>query len=258
MDDSSRGERWAALSAWAGVRLVRPLPGGHRNEVMLAERGAVPLVVRRSIRPRAALEWELDLLEHLRGCGLATPELVPADDGRRHVDGLLVSAFVPGRYPAGTADWRMVADQLTVLHTATAGWSQRPGFASSGVLLDSDRGGDVRLDAMPASVVTTVRSAWLGVQRGSRCVVHGDIGPSNVLVDGARVTLLDWDEARVDVPWFDYAFLPDEVATPWPGDRSTMRAAGLAWETATCWRAEPGYARRRLVELHRHQRNVGT
>ncbi|MFD6752201.1 MULTISPECIES: phosphotransferase [Micromonospora] len=257
VDDSAPGEGWSGLAAWAGVKLLRPLPGGHRNVVMLAERAGVPLVVRRSIRSRAALDWELDLLEHLRDRGVAAPELVPTDDGRRHVDGMLVSEFVPGRHPAGPADWRRVVDQLAVLHTATTGWPQRPGFAASGMLLDAGRGGDVRLDAMPASVARLVRSAWLPVQQGPRCVVHGDVGPTNVLVDGARVTLLDWDEARVDVPWFDYALLPDEVTTPWPGDRAQLRAAGLAWETATCWRAEPVYARRRLAELHRHRRHSG-
>ncbi|WP_158603451.1 phosphotransferase [Micromonospora radicis] len=254
MDEPARGNGWDALAAWAGVKLVRPLAGGHRNEVLLAERAGVPLVVRRSTRPRAALEWELDLLEQLRELGVATPEPVPTDDGRRHVDGLLVSGFVPGRYPTEPADWRRVADQLAVLHAATTGWPQRPGFAASGVLLDEGSGGDVRLDAMPASVAAMVRSAWLPVQQGPRCVVHGDVGPTNVLVDGARVTLLDWDEARVDVPWFDYALLPDGVGTPWPGDRAQLRAAGLAWETATCWRAEPVYARRRLAELHRLRR----
>ncbi|WP_165945208.1 phosphotransferase [Micromonospora sp. KC723] len=258
MDEPARGGGWAALAAWTGVELVRALPGGHRNEVMLAERAGRPLVVRRSTRPRAALEWELDLLEHVRDCGVAAPALVPTDDGRRHVDGLLVSEFVPGRYPADVADWRRVAEQLAVLHAATGGWPQRPGFAASGALLDGDRGGDVRLDAAPAPVARLVRSAWLPVQQGPRCVVHGDVGPTNVLVDGSRVTLLDWDEARVDVPWFDYAFLPDEVPTPWPGDRAQLRAAGLAWETATCWQAEPVYARRRLAELHRHRRRTGT
>ncbi|MBM7083816.1 phosphotransferase [Micromonospora sp. WMMD734] len=257
MDEPARGDGWAALAAWAGVKLVRPLPGGHRNEVLLAERAGVPLVVRRSVRPRAALEWELDLLDHLRGCGVAVPEPVPADDGRRHVDGVLVTGFVPGRYPADPTDWRRVADQLAVLHAATTGWPQRPGFAASGALLAADRGGDVRLDAMPAPVARMVRAAWLPVQHGPRCVVHGDVGPTNVLVDGSRVTLLDWDEARVDVPWFDYAFLPDGVPTPWPGGRASLHAAGLAWETATCWRAEPVYARRRLAELRRHRRDTG-
>lgn len=255
MHDPARGDGWPALGAWSGLTLRRPLPGGHRNEVWLAERAGVSLVVRRSTRPVAALEWELDLLAHLRDCGVRTPLPVPTDDGRRHVDGVLVSSFVPGRHPGDAADWRRVTDQLALLHAATTGWPQRPGFAASATLLDQAAGGDVLLSAMPEAVARLVRAAWQPVQQGPWCVVHGDVGPTNVLVDGTRVTLLDWDEARVDVPWFDYALLPEEVGTPWPGDRAALRAAGLAWETATCWRAEPVYARRRLAELRRHRRD---
>jgi hypothetical protein len=64
------------------------------------------------------------------------------------------------------------------------------------------------------------------------------------------VTLLDWDESRVDVPWFDFAFLPEGVEAPSPADRDTLVTAGVAWEAATCWTPEPEYAARRLAELY--------
>ena len=75
-----------ALRAWSGIDLVGPLAGGARNPVFLARRGGQQVVVRRSGRATAALEWELDLQEHLRAHGIRVPEVVPADDGRRHVD----------------------------------------------------------------------------------------------------------------------------------------------------------------------------
>jgi Ser/Thr protein kinase RdoA (MazF antagonist) len=68
------------LAAWAGLELVAPLAGGARNQVMLARRGDERLVVRRSGRSPAALDWDLDLLEHLAGQGISVPALVPADD----------------------------------------------------------------------------------------------------------------------------------------------------------------------------------
>jgi Ser/Thr protein kinase RdoA (MazF antagonist) len=86
-----------ALAAWSGVELLEPLAGGARNQVFLARRGRARLVVRRSGRPAASLEWELDLLEHLRANGVLVPEVVPADDGRRQVDGLLLQRFLEGR-----------------------------------------------------------------------------------------------------------------------------------------------------------------
>jgi Ser/Thr protein kinase RdoA (MazF antagonist) len=72
-------------------------------------------------------------------------------------------------------------------------------------------------------------------------VVHGDPGRENVRIVGGRAILLDWDEARVDLPAFDLAVLPG-------ADEAIVQAAH-AWEAATCWRAEPEYARRRLAQL---------
>jgi Ser/Thr protein kinase RdoA (MazF antagonist) len=238
------------LAAWAGLELVAPLAGGARNQVMLARRGDERLVVRRSGRSPAALDWELDLLEHLAGQGISVPALVPADDGRRYVDGVLVNRYVEGHPPRDDADWRRVVDVLVAVHEVTAGWPQRPGFASARQLLVAERGGDVRLDAMPPDGVRAVRAAWRPILRGTECVNHGDVGAGNILVDGRRVTLLDWDESRVDVPWFDFAFLPDSVPVPVPVDREALVTAGIAWEAATCWVPEPEYGPRRLAELY--------
>jgi Ser/Thr protein kinase RdoA (MazF antagonist) len=234
-----------------GVDLSAPLAGGARSQVVAARRGGQRLVARRSLRSTAALDWELDLLEHLAERGISVPRLIPADDGRRHVDGVMIHEFVEGRQPGTDEDWQRLIEVLTAVHGATVGWPQRPGFASMGQLLTADAGGDVRLTAMPPRAVDSVRRAWRPVATGTECVNHGDVGAGNVLIDGDRVTLLDWDEARVDVPWLDFAFLPDSIAVPVPMDREILTTAGVAWEAATCWILEPEYAQRRLAELYR-------
>jgi Ser/Thr protein kinase RdoA (MazF antagonist) len=200
-----------ALTAWSRVELVQALAGGARNQVYLARRGGQQLVVRRSRRPAASLDWELDLLEHLHAHAIGVPQLVPADDGRRHADGLVVHQFIQGHPPHDSRDWRRVVDLLGAIHELTGGWPQRPGFASCRELLTSDRGGDVHLDAMPPDAVKAIRGAWQPILQGPECAIHADVGAGNILVDGEAVALLDWDEARVDVPWFDYAFLPIQV-----------------------------------------------
>lgn len=237
------------VDAWAGVEVLRELTGGHRNQVTLALRGDRHLVVRRTGRSPAALDWELDLQEHLASHGVGVPRTVPADDGRRHVDGVLVQEFVPGAPPSSDEDWRLVVDALRTVHRVTLGWPQRPGFASARDLLDADRGGDVGLDAMPAADARAVRRAWQPVLIGPQCAIHGDVDASNVLVDGTRVTILDWDEARVDVPWFDFGFVPAGLVDL-PVPRDVLVTAAVAWEAATCWLPEPEYARRRLAELY--------
>jgi Ser/Thr protein kinase RdoA (MazF antagonist) len=237
------------LSAWTGLRPLRPLAGGARSEVALAERSGQYLVVRRSRRPAPALDWELDLLAFLGERGIGVPATAPADDGRRHVGGVWVQEYVPGRPPASADDWAAALRLLARLHVLTAGWPQRPGFASARELLTVDRGGDVRLDLMPAAAVAEVRDAWRPVLGGPECVNHGDVGPGNIIVADRGIVLVDWDESRVDVPWFDVAFLPAEVEPGYPGDRRVLEVAGVAWEVANGWAPEPEYAARRLAEL---------
>lgn len=238
-----------ALRHWGDVELRRRLSGGHRNDVFLADRRGRHVVVRRSSRSAAALEWELDLLAHLVAAGIGVPRLVLTDDGRRHVDGLTVQELVPGDPPRSRHDWNRVADTLRAVHASTVGWPQRPGFASSRHLLTHDRGGDVRLDRMPTGMVEQIRTAWAAVQHGEPSAVHGDPGPANIRIAEEWPVLLDWDEARVDVPWFDLAFLPIEVALPNGLDAGDVETAGIAWEAATCWTSEPEYARTRAKAL---------
>lgn len=235
------------LSAWGQVTVAGRLGGGHRNEVLEVRRGGERLVARSSRRSVAALEWELDLLAFLAGHGFRVPAVVPAVDGRPHVDGVVVQEWLPGR-PPDPADWPAVARELRRLHSLTRAWPQRPGFVSARDLLAAEHGGDVDLRAMPASAVAACRAAW-GALPAESAVVHGDPCAANVRVSADGVGLLDWDEARVDHPDLDLADLPS-VAAALPDARGRVaRAAVAAWEAAAGWRLEPSYARRRLAEL---------
>ncbi len=241
----------SSVTAWAGVELRGPLTGGARNQVVRAERGNERLVVRHSGRSGPALDWELDLLEFLDAHGIGVPRTVSSDDGRRHVDGVVIYRFIDGRPPRDRAEWQGAVAALAAVHEMTEGWPQRPGFASSRQLLTADRGGDVRLDAMPTEAVDAIRAAWRPVVTGTECVNHGDVGGGNIVVTETGIALLDWDESRVDVPWFDFAFLPPDVAADVPVDAEALSTAGVAWEAATCWIVEPDYAAKRLAELYR-------
>lgn len=240
------------LSPWGPVTVVGQLSGGHRTRVVELRLRGERLVARITRRSAASLDWELDLLAFLAGHGFHVPAVVPAEDGRRHVDGVVVQRWLPGREPTGY-DWPAVAAQLRRLHALTAGWPQRPGFRSTAELLVADQGGDVDLRAMPASAVEACRRAWAALASSaqspasSSAVVHGDPCAANVRVSEAGIGLLDWDEARVDHPDLDLADLPGPEL---PGERNRIaRAAVAAWEAAAGWRLEPSYARRRLAEL---------
>jgi Ser/Thr protein kinase RdoA (MazF antagonist) len=224
------------LAPWGAPPVVERLTGGHRNEVW---RVGDDWVARRSRRSTASLEWELTLLDHLSHNGFTVPTVIPTNDGRRQVNGIVVQRWLPGHEPAGD-EWSRVAEELQRLHALMTGWPPRPDFPGAREL--TDRGGDVDLTAMPAQVVAACRAAWQKLA-GPSTVIHGDPCAANIRVDGDRVGLLDWDEARVDHPWLDLADIPGSTLP------AEAKAAVDAWEAANAWLQEPDYARRRLAHL---------
>ena len=234
------------LDEWGGLQVVGRLGGGNRNEVLEVRRGAQRLVARRSRRSPASLSWEVRLLEHLARCGIRVPVVIPALDGRPHIDGMIVMGWLEGRPPEAW-DWPAVAAALLKVHEVTRGWSQRPGAASTRELLTAQRGGDVDLARMPADAVAACRRAWAALAGSTEAVVHGDPGPASIRIAPSGVGLLDWDESRVDATDLDLAELP---GADLPRDRlAVVRAAATAWETANGWIVEPSYARRQLTLL---------
>lgn len=229
------------VSAWPGLMVGAPLAGGHRNPVLAGRLHGAPVVVRHSGRSEASLQWEFNLLRHLHHNDVLVPEVIPTADGRPHLDGWHVQRRIEGRHLDGSpGNAAALHSALTALHGSTAGWPQRPGSRSARQLLTHDQGADVDLGAVPADPRRALRAAWAALDPHDTCVVHGDAGGTNALVlpDG-RCALLDWDESRVDDPRFDVAD---------PTDRRQTRAA-LAWEIATCWLAEPDYARSLVPQL---------
>jgi Ser/Thr protein kinase RdoA (MazF antagonist) len=242
------------LAAWGKAVVVGGLGGGNRNAVREIRLGDERLVARRSRRTLASLDWEAALLDHLASHGLRVPVLVPALDGRRHVDGVTVQTWLPGREP-GPGDWPAVAATLRRVHELTTEWPQRPGFAATSELLTADRGGDVDLSRMPAEAVAACRQAWARLAGRPQAVVHGDPGPANIRITGDGVGLLDWDESRVDRTDLDLADLPGGHLPP---ERLNIaRTAVTAWEAANGWIVEPSYARRQLALLQARPDDLG-
>jgi Ser/Thr protein kinase RdoA (MazF antagonist) len=242
------------LAAWGRAVVVGPLGGGNRNAVVEVRLDGRRLVARRSARTAPSLDWEIDLLDHLASHGLRVPVAVPSLDGRRHVGGVIVQTWLDGD-PPRTDDWPAVALALRRIHRLTAGWPQRPGFASTIELLTAERGGDVDLSAMPAAAVSACRQAWQELAGRPQAVVHGDPGAANIRVTEAGVGLLDWDEARVDCTDLDVAELP--VSDLPSGRLKIARTAATAWEAANGWIIEPAYARGKLAILQAGNHDFG-
>lgn len=233
---------------WHGLQLLAPVAEGHRNEVWRARLAGEFVSVRRSARSAPSLDWELDTLEAVAARDIGVPAVIRSDDGRRSVDGVVVQGWIDGRPPADGADWQRVADALAGVHSVVV--DQRPGACA---VTDLGRTGcsvDADLSAVPDEVADVVLAVFASVADAPVSLIHGDPGPSNLLLDDAgRVWLLDWDESRVDVTWHDLSNLGIRVL---PDDRH-RRALALshAWEAVNAWTVEPDYARRRYDALLR-------
>jgi len=237
-------------SPWPGLDLIESASGGTRNDVWRGRLGQVPVSVRRSQRTAASLAWELDLLAQLGHAGFRVPSVVPAGDGRRSVDGMVVQRWLEGHEPSSEADWHLVANELVRLHRETEGHDQRPGCVNVRELRSLRASVDANLDRIPTDVADEVLAVFESLVDVPLAVVHGDPGPTNIRIgrDGS-VGLLDWDEARVDLTWHDLSNLGVQVLD----DECHCRAQRLsnAWEAANGWTTSPEYARRRLDMLRR-------
>lgn len=232
---------------WSGLRLDVRVEEGNRNEVWQGTIAAQRVAARVSRRSILSLDWELDLIGHLADLGFRVPRVVPADDGRRHVDGVVVQQWLEGRAPESKHDWQLVGAELQRLHEATREYPQRPECCSVAELEARRRSVDADLDQMPTEVQALVTSVFAGVAHLPPAVVHGDPMAANLRIDVDQVGLLDWDESRVDVGWHDLSPLGVRVLSP--TDHRRAETLSHAWEVANGWVVEPDYAQTRLDDL---------
>lgn len=248
--ESAAEDGWEALEAWGRARLGDRLSGGTVNDVREVVLDGRMRVARLSSRGGADLDWEIALLDHLRAVGLGVPQLVAAGDGSRRIGGVVVMEMVHGAIPQTDADWTAVAAYLGRLHRLTARWPlQRPGWRSVSNLVHDDASGPVDLGSLPDDVRSRCRRAWARLADRERSVIHGDPNATNIRIFGPEVVMMDWDEARVDVPLLDLADLPAGVTALSEPDRHVAQQAAHAWEAAMAWTSAPDYARRRLDAL---------
>lgn len=228
------------LSAFGDVRLLAPLPGGRRNAVWLAETGGARVVAKSTRRTAAALAWLAPLHAAARRAGFVVPAPIRAADGAPCARGWTLEPFVPGRPATGLT---ALSPRLRAFHAALPALPQRPGMAGCLDLLATDRGGDTDLGLLPADLAALCRAAWATLRDRPARPIHGDIGAGNLIATAAGPALIDWDEARCDFGFLDYAGCT-------PLDAPEARAH-LAWETAACWQIEPARARALAARLCR-------
>ena len=199
----------ARTRAWA-TRELDPLEGGLNNRSWLLNANGARYVVRLSGNDDASLgvdrASEAAMLETAGAAGLAPP-LVLVDLGRH----LLVTRYVEGATWSTTdvRDLRNVermASVLTRLHALEP---------SAGVRVRSFREAALRLervarerDAVPDPKLTRRAEEVFGRLEATdarQTLCHCDLHHLNVLDDGHRLTLIDWEYGGLGDPIYDLA-----------------------------------------------------
>lgn len=214
--------------SWPQLRVLRPLAGGARAAVWLAEdaQGA-HWVLKSTGHGAAALQWLGPVQAAARAAGFIVPALRVDASGQRAPEDWTAEPFVEGR-PATAGDLPGLGPRLAAFHAATATLPPRPGLpgAAEGAPFPAD---------LPAPLAAALNAALAPMREAPLAAVHGDLNPGNLILTAAGPALIDWDEARRD-----WRFL-DEIATR-TATPDEARAA-LAVEVLSCWRPEPARAR---------------
>jgi hypothetical protein len=215
------------LSAFGDVRLIRPLQGGHRNQVWLVETPSGMAVAKSTRHAVEALKWLEPLHRAARTAGFIVPAFHRTGDGTIVADGFTVEDYYDGhgfRY----IDMRQLVSRLSVFHENTLALPQRPSVFGLPEWLHSP------MPDLPSDIATLCRAALSPFADAPVHPIHGDITPSNLIHSPDGPVLIDWDEARCDLPFLDFIQVQ-------PRDPAEIRAH-LAGEVIAGWALEPAYA----------------
>ena len=234
----SPGEVGPALSLWTETdgSTVGRLLNRSENETFLVEtgQGAFTLRVHRlGYQSRPAIESELAWLSALRrDTNLDIPEPVPGRNGALLQSFVTTTGelrlavlfrFISGSEPQPQDDLEdlfvTLGEYAGVLHGHAETWQQPPEFErpvwEAATILDADAPwGDWRIapgvDRNVRQVLDRLDSAlWLRLADYGKSperfgLIHADMRLGNLLVDGRRVTLIDFDDCGFC--WFTYDF----------------------------------------------------
>ncbi|WP_420369317.1 phosphotransferase [Curtobacterium sp. L1-20] len=175
------------------LALVCELTGGQHARTLLADDGAVRVVVRVFPRADDAVARELAVLARLGPLGRLAPAALAHGDLDGH--GVIVTEAVPGGPPSPTLDPVVIGEQLGVALAAVHR------LDPSG-LPDDVREPTLRAGRLAASAQEAWREADL-----DRVLTHGDYWSGNTVWEGDRLAgVVDWSGARsaprgVDLAW---------------------------------------------------------
>jgi aminoglycoside phosphotransferase (APT) family kinase protein len=240
-----------------------PLTGGVSSDIWRIDTAAGPICAKRALaKLRVAADWQAPIERNLyearwmQVADAAVPGCAPQVLGQHPRLGVLAMAYLPRhalwkqQLRDGDADLVTAAAVGRTLACIHAHSAARPGlaaqFSSQSIFFD------IRLEPYLLATAAThpdlapqLRALVQATQAQSIALVHGDISPKNILVDGHAPVFVDAECAVWGDPAFDLAFCLNHLLlkclwtpTAAPGFLACFGAllqayaAGIDWEPA--------------------------
>lgn len=201
-----------------------PLTGGVSSDIWRIDTAAGPVCAKRALpKLRVAADWQAPIARNLyearwmRVADAAVPGCTPRVLGQHPRLGVLVMAWLSSHVPwkqqlrDGLADARTAAAVGGMLARIHAHAAARPALAAE---FDSQAiFFDIRLEpyllataGQHPDLAPQLQALVRTTQAQAKTLVHGDVSPKNILVDGRVPVLLDAECAVWGDPAFDLAF----------------------------------------------------
>jgi thiamine kinase-like enzyme len=242
--DRLYSQRLQSLDFWDGPISLEPLPGGITNHNYLVRAGGRSYVAR-LCEDREILgidrRNEVVCQRAAQGCGVA-PAVV------HHEPGVLVSEHLDARTltPADVRDPGFVSRLASLLRTLHNGWDRLTGemlyfsaFQTARTYARTSQELGARLPDDIDELLEDARGLARRLGPFVPVLCHNDLLAANILTDGRRVWLVDWEYAGMGHPLFDLANASANCAFPDALDDRLLAA----------YRGRPAADQRDLLDL---------
>ena len=208
--DESHAEQIRSLPIWSAPIRLQPLGGGITNRNYLVDDAGERFVARIGAE---LLILGIDRRNEAQ-CHRAAQSLGVAPPLVYGENGVLVSRFVPGRtLNAASAREPGVAPRLAqVLRQLHEGWDGLIGellffcpFQASRTYVATSRRLGAALPGDIDEMLETARRLSRTIAPFTPTLCHNDLLPANILDDGDRIWIVDWEYAGMGNPLFDLA-----------------------------------------------------
>lgn len=222
-------QRLQSLPFWSGAVAPEPIPGGITNHNYLVRDGDRRFVARLcDEKPLLGIDRQNEVVCQKAACALGiAPGVV------HHEDGVLISAHILGRTltAADVRDPRFIPRLANVLRRLHDSWDLLSGemmyfspFQTVRTYARTATEIGARLPSDINDLLEDARRLARRIAPFTPVLCHNDLLAANILDDGYRVWLVDWEYAGIGHPLFDLAGVSGNCGFSDRMDRRLLKA----------------------------------